>query len=82
MCSLKGKTKVVSDLKKAVKSCDAVYLAPDPDREGEAIAWHLHELLESTAKGKPFYRVQYNEITPAAVKAAFDQPGEIKHGQG
>ena len=73
----KGKTKVVSELKKAVKNCDAIYLAPDPDREGEAIAWHLHELLEATAKGKPFYRVQYNEITPAAVKAAFDQPGEI-----
>ena len=73
----KGKTKVVSELKKAVKSCDAVYLAPDPDREGEAIAWHLYELLESAAKSKPFYRVQYNEITPAAVKSAFDHPGQI-----
>ncbi len=73
----KGKTKVVSELKKAVKECGAIYLAPDPDREGEAIAWHLHELLETTAKGKPFYRVQYNEITPAAVKAAFANPGQI-----
>jgi len=73
----KGKTKVVSDLKKAVKSCDAIYLAPDPDREGEAIAWHLRELLLSTAKDKPFYRVQYNQITASAVKAAFEQPGEI-----
>jgi len=73
----KGKTKVVSELKKAAKSCDAIYLAPDPDREGEAIAWHLRELLQSSAKDKPFYRVQYNQITPAAVKAAFENPGEI-----
>ena len=73
----KGKTKVVAELKKALKSCDAVYLAPDPDREGEAIAWHLHELLASAAGDKPFYRVQYNEITPSAVKAAFGHPGEI-----
>ncbi|MFO7937690.1 MAG: type I DNA topoisomerase [Kiritimatiellia bacterium] len=73
----KGKTKVVSELKKALKSCDAVYLAPDPDREGEAIAWHLYEILENTAGVKPFYRVQYNEITSAAVRNAFDHPGEI-----
>jgi DNA topoisomerase I len=73
----KSKTKVVSELKKAAKTCDAVYLAPDPDREGEAIAWHLYELLSATVGAKPFYRVQYNEITPAAVKSAFDHPGAI-----
>jgi len=73
----KGKIKIVSELKKAAKTCDAIYLAPDPDREGEAIAWHLYELLKGVAKDKPFYRVQYNQITPAAVKAAFDEPGEI-----
>lgn len=73
----KGKAKVVAELKKAAKTCDSIFLAPDPDREGEAIAWHLQETLSDTAKDKPFYRVQYNEITPRAVRAAFDQPGTI-----
>ena len=73
----KGKVKVVAELKKAAKAADAVYLAPDPDREGEAIAWHLKEILEDVAGEKPFYRVQYNEITARAVKAAFENPGEI-----
>jgi len=73
----KGKAKVIAELKKAAKECEAVYLAPDPDREGEAIAWHLRETLADVAKDKPFYRVQYNEITPRAVKAAFEQPGSI-----
>ncbi len=73
----KGKAKVIAELKKAAKSCEAIYLAPDPDREGEAIAWHLQESLADVAKDKPFYRVQYNEITPRAVRAAFDQPGVI-----
>jgi len=73
----KNKTKVVAELKKAAKAADAIYLAPDPDREGEAIAWHLRETLADVAKDKPFYRVQYNEVTPRAVKAAFETPGEI-----
>jgi DNA topoisomerase-1 len=73
----KGKAKVVAELKKAAKSCDEIFLAPDPDREGEAIAWHLQETLADSAKGKPFHRVQYNEITPRAVRAAFEHPGEI-----
>ncbi len=73
----KGKKKVVDELRKAVRDCDAIYLAPDPDREGEAIAWHLKALLEGQAKDKPFLRVQYNEITPRAVNAAFLEPGEI-----
>ena len=71
------KTKTVAELKKAAKTADAIYLAPDPDREGEAIAWHLHETLVGDAKDTPFYRVQYNEITARAVKAAFDNPGTI-----
>jgi DNA topoisomerase-1 len=71
------KTKTVAELKKAAKTADVIYLAPDPDREGEAIAWHLHETLVGDAKETPFYRVQYNEITARAVKAAFDNPGVI-----
>ena len=73
----KGKAKVIAELKKAAKECDEIYLAPDPDREGEAIAWHLQETLAEVAKGKPFHRVMYNEITPRAVKAAFEQSGQI-----
>jgi len=72
-----NKKKVVEDLRQAAKACDAIYLAPDPDREGEAIAWHLFETLKAAGKGKPFHRVQYNEITARAVRAAFDNPGEI-----
>lgn len=73
----KAKTKVVEELRKAARDCEAIYLAPDPDREGEAIAWHLREALKAAGKGKPFHRVQYNEITARAVRAAFEQPGEI-----
>ncbi|MFU8781391.1 MAG: type I DNA topoisomerase, partial [Kiritimatiellia bacterium] len=76
---VKGRKKVVDELEAAAKDCDAIYLAPDPDREGEAIAWHLKALLEAKRvnKGKPFYRVTYNEITPRAVREAFAHPGEI-----
>lgn len=73
------KKNVVEDLKAAAKSADTIYLAPDPDREGEAIAWHLMEILteKSAAKGKKIYRVQFNEITKDAVKNAIDNPREI-----
>jgi len=76
---VKGRRKVVDELEAAAKDCEAIYLAPDPDREGEAIAWHLKALLEAKRvnKGKPFYRVTYNEITPRAVREAFAHPGEI-----
>ena len=62
-----GKEKVVSELKAAVKNSDEIFLASDPDREGEAIAWHLKEVLKPVAGKKPFYRVTYNEITKPAV---------------
>ncbi len=74
---VKARRKVVEDLKKAAKDCDAVYLAPDPDREGEAIAWHLLHVLRAASDKCKFYRVQYNEITPRAVRGAFECPGEI-----
>jgi len=73
------KKQVVAELKKAAESAETVFLAPDPDREGEAIAWHLRELL---AKGKRdhkrFRRVAFNEITKNAVQQAFQQPGDIE----
>ena len=72
-----GKQKVVSELKAALKGADEVYLASDPDREGEAIAWHLKEVLEPYAGGKPFHRVTYNEITKSAVTKAVAEPRDI-----
>ncbi len=80
-----GKEKVVAHLKKLARSANAIYLAPDPDREGEAIAAHLAEELGSNADGgrsrkkeaKPVHRVTFNEITKKAVQEAFAHPREI-----
>ncbi len=72
-----GKEKVVAELKAATKAADEIYLASDPDREGEAIAWHLKEVLAPTAGQKPFLRVTYNEITKAAVLKAVQTPRDI-----
>ena len=80
-----GKEKVVSALRKLARSANAIYLAPDPDREGEAIAAHLAEELGSQADGgrshkkqaTPVYRVTFNEITKKAVLEAFTHPREI-----
>ncbi|MBV9074860.1 MAG: type I DNA topoisomerase [Acidobacteria bacterium] len=78
-----GKEKVLINLRKKAKTASAIYLAPDPDREGEAIAAHLYEELgEATPKkkragGVPIHRVTFNEITSKAVKAAFEHPREI-----
>jgi DNA topoisomerase-1 len=72
---LQGKEKVVAELKKLAKDADTIYLATDLDREGEAIAWHLQELLDS--KGKTFQRVVFNEITKNAIQEAFSAPGIV-----
>ena len=69
--------KILKELKEVAKSCENVYLAPDPDREGEAIAWHLFEALKKTVQEDHFYRVTYNEITKTAILAAFDTPQKI-----
>lgn len=69
--------KLVKELADAATGSDAVYLAPDPDREGEAIAWHLKALLAGKVPEDQFFRVTYNEITPRAVREAFDNPSEI-----
>lgn len=72
-----GKGKVVSELKAAAKGADEIFLASDPDREGEAIAWHLHEVLAPVAGDKAFHRVTYNEITKEAVLRAVASPRDI-----
>jgi DNA topoisomerase-1 len=73
---LPDKKKTLSDLKKAAKGCEAVYLAADPDREGEAICWHLQEEL-SKGTDADFHRVLFNEITKKAILAAFETPAAI-----
>ncbi|TKB61418.1 MAG: DNA topoisomerase I, partial [Nitrospira sp.] len=90
--TIKGKTKVLADIKKKADEADRVYLASDPDREGEAIAWHLEqELLErpktkskskskSKSKDQPegkVFRVLFNEITESAIKRALQSPGQV-----
>ncbi|MBV7387847.1 type I DNA topoisomerase [Pasteurellaceae bacterium TAE3-ERU1] len=72
---LPGKEKVVSELKSAAKKADHIYLATDLDREGEAIAWHLKELIGG--EDSRFSRVVFNEITKNAIKNAFAQPEKL-----
>jgi DNA topoisomerase I len=74
---LAGKEKTINELKKAAKGAENVYLAADPDREGEAISWHLQETLQPGAKNTRFRRVRFNEITKKAVLAAMADAGEI-----
>jgi len=68
-----GKQKIIKQLREAAEKADTIYLAPDPDREGEAIAWHVANNLNA----KKFYRITFNEITPKAIKSALENPGEI-----
>ena len=72
---IKEKTKVVKELKDAVKNSSEIYLATDPDREGEAISWHLQEILD--IEDLPTQRVIFNEITKTAVLKAFQEPRGI-----
>jgi len=69
---LEAKKKVITELKKAARAADTVYLAPDPDREGEAIAWHIAE--EIAAKGKKIYRVLFNDLTKNTMLTAIRSP--------
>jgi DNA topoisomerase-1 len=73
---LATRKKVLDELKAAAKDATAIYLAADPDREGEAICWHLAEELGSRAR-KKVKRVVFNEITKKAIQAAFDSPGQL-----
>src|SRR5712691_5781330 len=73
---LEGKEKVVSELKAAAKKADAIFIASDPDREGEAIGWHVLALIDADSK-KKVRRVLFHEITKNAVKKAMEKPGEI-----
>ena len=69
---IKGKEAIISDLKKSAKAADTVYLATDPDREGEAISWHLKSLLD--LPDKKTKRVTFNEITKNVVRQSIENP--------
>ncbi|MFV0277233.1 MAG: DNA topoisomerase, partial [Parahaliea sp.] len=76
---LPGKEKVVAELKKLADGADAVYLATDLDREGEAIAWHLREAIGGA--DERFQRVVFNEITKKAVSEAFQDPAQLDYNR-
>ncbi len=74
---VKSRAKTLSELRRAAAKSSHVLLAPDPDREGESIAWHLQEALRNVEPAPEFLRVTYNEITPSAVRNAVANPGRI-----
>src|SRR5690606_15238653 len=71
----KGKRRILKELKEEAAKAETVYLAPDPDREGEAIAWHVAQSIKK--ENGSVRRVMFNEITKRAVLAAFDSPRNI-----
>ncbi len=74
---IKGKAKVVNELKAAAKKSDRILIATDPDREGEAIAAHVAEVVSKSVDPDAVYRVLFNEITKKAILQAIEQPGKI-----
>src|SRR5436190_12783825 len=74
---IEGKRKLIAELKQAANRVESIYLAADPDREGEAICYHLQEELDGRKNGPQIYRVMFNEITKNAIKAAFEKPGMV-----
>lgn len=76
--TIRGKGDVLAKLRKEVKKADKIYLATDPDREGEAISWHLMKALKLDEQNdKDVYRISFNEITKNAVKASFKSPRDL-----
>src|SRR5512140_1985170 len=75
--AIKGKSKVLSDIKRAARTAERVFLATDPDREGEAIAWHIAEELGSEGGDARVRRVLFNEITKGAIQKAIAEPLDL-----
>ena len=73
----KGARKTIAQLREGAQNAVTIILATDPDREGEAIAWHVIETIKAALKGKPLRRVTFHEITPQAVQAALADPGKL-----
>jgi DNA topoisomerase-1 len=77
--TIKGKGKILKELKAAGKKSEAIYLAPDPDREGEAIAWHIAEEMKNG--DHKIYRVLFNELTPRAIREALASPQALNQAR-
>ncbi len=76
--TLEGKESTIASICKQASTCDTIYIAPDPDREGEIIGWHIaQEIAKVAKKGTKTYRIAFNEITEPAIQAAISHPGEI-----
>ena len=75
--TIRGKGELLAKLKKDVKKADKIYLATDPDREGEAISWHLSKALKLNDTDKKVYRISFNEITKNAIKDAIKHPRQL-----
>ena len=75
--TIRGKGELLAKLKKDVKKADKIYLATDPDREGEAISWHLSKALKLDDTNKKVYRISFNEITKNAIKDAIKHPRQL-----
>src|SRR5713226_2682955 len=75
---IEGKKKLIAELKQTARKVESVYLAADPDREGEAICFHLQEELKGKGdQGPKIFRVMFNEITKKAIEKAFENPGQV-----
>jgi len=75
--TIRGKAGVIKDLQKQAAKADSIYIATDPDREGEAIAWHIARELEKHLNGRDLYRVLFNEITKSGIEEAMKHPRRI-----
>ena len=75
--TIRGKSKIINDLKAAAKKADEIFLAPDPDREGEAIAYHIAECLKNIKK--PVHRALFHELTKKAILKAIEESSELNH---
>src|SRR5690349_9477982 len=73
----RDKSKTVKELREQVQSADTVYLATDPDREGEAIAWHIVEATGARGNGRTVRRISFHEITPDAINEAVAHPRDL-----
>jgi DNA topoisomerase-1 len=74
---IEGKRKLITELKQTARGVQDIYLAADPDREGEAICYHLQEELKDSKNGPKIYRVMFNEITKRAIEKAFERPMQV-----
>ena len=74
---IENKDKTIAEIAKAAAHADEIYLAPDPDREGEIIAWHVEQIVKKAVKKSKIHRITFNEITKGAIQEAIEHPGDV-----